>query len=260
VAAPKAKMSPRGPEDKLFADPRRPEVSYAPYTEAVDLYYEELNRIAAPGGLRVCDIGGGAKPLLSLKRIGRQELDYVLLDIDPEELALAPEAYEKLQGDILAPGTVERLLAQGGPFDLVTSRWAAEHMSDGAAFHRNVFSLLRPGGAAVHLFPTLFALPFTVNRLLPDRLSKGMLFGVTDRVSKFPAHYSWCRGPTDAQLARLRGIGYEVERYVGFFGHGFFAPLAPLDAPYRRATGWLLRHPRPALTSFALAVLRRPAN
>ena len=258
MAAPKDHMRARAAEHRVQTDPRRPEVQYAHHTAVIDLFHDELNRITDPGGLRVCDIGGGANPLLNVRRIGRQDLDYVLLDIDAEELAAAPEEYEKLQGDMLAPDTVERLLAQGGPFDLVMSRWAAEHMRDGRAFHEHVFSLLAPGGVAVHLFPTLYAVPFTLNRVLPNRLSQGMLFGMTERAVKFPAHYSWCRGPTAAQLTRLRGLGYEIDRYVGFFGHGFFAPAPPLDAAYRRVVARLLAHPRPALTSFAMAVLKRP--
>ncbi len=245
---------------QLTADPERPEVAYGRYTAYFDLFNKELARLTAPGGLRVCDIGGGAHPALKLERIVRQQLDYVLSDIDEEELAMAPTEYSKVCGDMLARDTAQRLLDQGGPFDLVVSRWAAEHMRDGRAFHENVFSILRPGGVALHLFPTLYALPFTVNKVLPDRLSRGLLFGITDRNVKFPAHYSWCRGPTRRQLERLRGLGYEVDRYFGFFGHGFFRGVPPLNALYRRTTDWMLRHPRPALTTFALPVLKRPAE
>ena len=251
-------MAARAAKHPLVADARRPEVQYAHHTAVIDLFHDELNRITDRGGLRVCDIGGGAKPVVNVRRVERQALDYVVLDIDEKELALAPAEYEKLAGDILEKDTVERLLAQGGQLDLVISRWAAEHMRDGRAFHEHVFSLLRPGGLAVHLFPTLYAVPFTVNRVLPDGLSDRMLFGMTERTVKFPAHYSWCRGPTSAQLARLRGAGYEVDRYVGFFGHAFYQRLAPLEALHRRAVARLLRHPRPALTAFALAVLKRP--
>lgn len=258
MATPDTDASARAAKHPLVQDPRRPEVQYAHHTIVLDLFRSEVARRTERGGLRACDVGGGAKPLLSPRRIAHEEIDYVLLDIDPEELALAPQEYEKVEGDILQQDTVERLLEQGGQFDLVMSRWAAEHMRDGRVFHEHVLSLLRPGGVAVHLIPTLFALPFTVNRLLPTRLSQGLLFGITERTVKFPAHYSWCRGPTRGQLARLRGVGYEIDRYVGFFGHGFFAPVPPLNAAYRRFVKMLMRHPRPALSSFALLVLERP--
>jgi len=258
VATPNVDASARAAKHPLVQDPRRPEVQYAHHTRVMDVYEEEIARCIEGGGLRACDVGGGAKPLLSAARIARKQIDYVLLDIDAEELALAPPEYEKVAGDILRADTVERLLAQGGHFDLVMTRWAAEHMRDGRIFHEHVLSLLRPGGVAVHLFPTLFALPFTINRVLPSGLSQRLLFGTTDRTGKFPAHYSWCRGPSDRQLARLRGVGFQIERYVGFFGHGFFAPVPPVNAVYRRFVKELMRHPRPALSSFALVVLRRP--
>ncbi len=260
MATPNADASARAAKHPLVQDPRRPEVQYAHHTISLDLFRGEVARLTDAGGLRICDVGGGAKPLLSAQRVAGKAIDYVVLDIDPEELALAPPEYEKVQGDILQRETVERLLAQGGQFDLVMSRWAAEHMRDGRTFHEHVLSLLRPGGVALHLFPTLFALPFTVNRLLPTGLSEGLLRGVTERTVKFPAHYSWCRGPTHRQLARLRGVGYEIDRYVGFFGHGFFAPVPPLNAAYKRFVKELMRHPRPALTSFALVALERPRD
>jgi SAM-dependent methyltransferase len=250
----------QGAGAQLTTDPARPEVAYGRYTAYFDLFNKELARLTAPGRLRVCDIGGGAHPAIKLERIVRQELDYVLSDIDEDELAMAPAEYAKVRGDMLERDTARRLLDQGGPFDVVVSRWAAEHMRDGRAFHQNALSVLRPGGVALHLFPTLYALPFTANKLLPDRLSQGVLFGITDRSVKFPAHYSWCRGPTRRQLARLRGLGYEIDRYLGFFGHGFFRGVPPLNAVYRRATDELLRHPLPALTTFAMPVLKRPAD
>ena len=58
----------------------------------------------------------------------------------------------------------------------------------------------------------------------------------------------------------MRGVGYEIDRYVGFFGHGFFAPVPPLNAAYKRFVKELMRHPRPALTSFALVALERPRD
>ncbi|HXB15088.1 MAG TPA: class I SAM-dependent methyltransferase [Solirubrobacteraceae bacterium] len=244
----------------VVPDRARPNVQYAPSTANYDIFNAEVAKVTAPHGVRVCDLGGGSNPALSVRRIVRQELDYVIVDIDGAQLAKAPPEYSTLEGDILERGTVERLIEQGGPFDLVFSRWAAEHMRDGRTFHENVYALLRPGGAAVHLFPTLFAVPFTINWLLSDRLSRLLLFTMTERASKFPAHYSWCRGPTHKQLARLESVGFEVDRYVGFFGHGFFQRLPPAQAAYRRLADALVRHPVPLLGSFAVVVLKRPES
>jgi SAM-dependent methyltransferase len=235
-------------------------VSYAWVGDAEGLYREEIDRAIAAGARRICDVGGGASPALRLARIEKEGLDYVVFDVSGGELQEAPEGYETFEGSILDDAAVAALLERHGPFDLVVTRWAAEHMPDGRHFHANVYRLLAPGGRAVHIFPTLYALPFLVNRLLPDRTSWALLLKAYEgRTKKFPAYYSWCRGPSARQLARLRSVGYEIERYVGFYGHGFYTAVEPVAALHRRIVRWLVGHPVPALTSFAVVVLRRPS-
>jgi len=209
---------------------------------------------------RLCEIGGGAKPLLSLDLTGRAAVrDYVVTDVSAEELAKAPDGYEKLVADVTR-GHVEGL----GSFDLVVSRTVAEHVSDPAAFHRTVFDMLASGGTAMHFFPTLYEPAFVVNRVLPEALADAIVQRIqTNRArggsnEKFPAYYRWCRGPTRRQLARLRGIGFEVEEYVGVFGHGYYHPLAPADRLETALANVLARHPLPSLTAYAWVALRRP--
>src|SRR5271166_2674096 len=182
----------------------------------------ELGTLMAQGARRFCDVGGGANPIVSTRKIEQLGLEYVLLDDSAEELEKAPAEYRKFQGNILDAGRIRTLLDDGGPFDVVASRWTAEHMPDGRAFHEQVFAMLRPGGAAVHLFPTLYSPPFLVNRLLPDSLAAGILnrSGRGGRTSeglhaKFPSYYSWCRGPGRRQIERLESVGFTVERYTG---------------------------------------------
>ncbi len=235
-------------------------VAYGWVGDAEGLFREEIDRVLGDGARRVCDVGGGASPAVRLARIEKEDLDYVVFDVSGGELNEAPEGYATFEGSILDDTAVAALLERHGPFDLVVTRWAAEHMPDGRHFHANVYKLLAPGGRAVHIFPTLYALPFVVNRLLPDRASWTLLLtAYQGRTKKFPAYYSWCRGPSARQLARLRSVGYEVEHYVGFFGHGFYRRLGPLAALHKRVVTWLVSHPSPTLTSFAVLVARRPA-
>jgi SAM-dependent methyltransferase len=211
------------------------------------------------GARRVCDVGGGARPLLHLPQIERYGVDYLVLDESLEQLEKAPAGYQRAQASILDRDAMARLVAERGPFDAVFSRWTAEHVPDGERFHRQVYELLRPGGVAIHMFPTLYALPFLVNRLLSPSMSSGVLFRVCpQRHAKFRPYYSWCRGPTRRQLARMRSTGFALERYTGYFGHAFYRRIKPLAAAERAFTGVMLEHPQPALTSFALVVLRRP--
>ena len=212
-------------------------------------------------GGAICDVGGGANP--QLDPVARRESRYVLLDIDPGELAKAPDDVERVTGDIASPGF--EAFAQ---FDLVLSRTVAEHVADPRAFHHNVHSLLAPGGVAVHFFPTLWALPFVANRIFPEALAERLLLKLQpERVShgtagKFPALYHWCRGPSPQQLRRLTSVGFTVKRYVGFFGHDYYRRVPWAGPTLNR---WedhkarvLTRHPHPALTSYGLVVLQRP--
>jgi hypothetical protein len=233
-------------------------VAYGPLALADRQFWGELHRLMDVGAKRFCEVGGGDRPAVQLKQIGELELDYVVLDISQEELDKAPRGYRLFAGDVLDRERVSELLDEMGPFDVVLSRWAAEHMADGKLFHRAVRDMLRPHGTAVHIFPTLYATPFVFNRLLDSRLSAAILARTQpERRSKFPACYSWCRGPTRRQLGRLSELGYSVESYVGFFGHNHYRRIRPLDAVHGRFVEWQLDHPHPLMTSFALAVLTR---
>jgi SAM-dependent methyltransferase len=204
----------------------------------------------------ICDIGGGTRPTLPADYVSNNGLQYSVVDISPEELDKADPRYRKIVADICAPD-----LAVSGGFDLVCSRMLAEHIKDPRTFHRNVHRMLRVGGIALHFFPTLYAAPFLVNRLLPERLTQGLqqCFAPRDTVlgKKFPAYYAWCRGPTRRQIRRFEKLGYSVLSYRGFFGHNYYAKLAALHGVQDRVTRFLLRHPVPAMTSYVHVVLRK---
>ena len=53
-------------------------------------------------------------------------------------------------------------------------------------------------------------------------------------------------------------MGFSIERYTGYFGHAFYRRIKPLSAAESAFVGVMVDHPLPALTSFALVVLRRP--
>jgi SAM-dependent methyltransferase len=221
-------------------------------------YGKRLERLIDDHGLkRVCDVGGGANPVLPLEFVQSRGLHYTVLDISQEELDKAPAQYSKLRVDILAEE-----LPNVGSFDLVFTKMLAEHVPSGERLHANIFRLLRPGGYAVHFFPTLYALPFVINRLIPERLASKILDVIAPRDrhqhDKFPAYYSWCRGPTKAMIRRLTGIGYEIIEYQGLFGHGYYKRIPLLRPLHERAVRYLLKHPIPQLTCYAFVVLRKP--
>jgi SAM-dependent methyltransferase len=207
----------------------------------------------------VFDLGGGANPVLSPEFIARHGLRYVVADASAEQLALAPDSYEKAVLDMSAPEA-----AAPAACDLAISRYVLEHVADPEVFHRNVARLLTDGGRAAHFFSTLYALPFTLNRLLPGAVGRrlaGLSIPVREtdgREEVFPAAYRWCRGPSRSQLRRFEGLGFEIEEYVGYFGHIYYKRVPALQALEDRLARSLVRHPVPALTSFARVVLVKP--
>jgi SAM-dependent methyltransferase len=207
--------------------------------------------------MAVCDVGGGANPFVATRERGALALDYTVVDVDAGELAKAPRDVRRVHADVADVDAPET-------FDLVVSRQLAEHVRDPAALHASIYRMLKPGGAAVHLFPTLWTVPFVANALLPERLSERILLRLqpnrrrSGRLGKFPAYYRWCRGPTRGQIHRLEGLGYRVERYTVAFGHGYYRKAMPLQR-LEDAKGRLLRRfPVPLLTTYAVVLLRKP--
>lgn len=245
----------------MLSDPSgAPLVLAAPSRVLMDAYgplLVDLTRRTSP--VSVCDVGGGRNPQFSLEEIDSLDVAYTVLDISSSELAAAPAGYETLEVDIcaVAPELTDE-------FDLLFTRMLLEHVDDGRQAHESMIRLLRPGGLAVHLFPTLPAVPFVVNRVVPEAIADRLLdlFAPRDRTrnDKFRAYYSWTWGPTARQLERLRSVGFEVVAYVGGFGHGYYQRIPGIRtfAPYAwnvaRERGW------PLCTSFALVVLRRPTE
>jgi ubiquinone/menaquinone biosynthesis C-methylase UbiE len=217
------------------------------------------NQVEEHQACKICDVGGGANPVLPLQFINKNQLDCTVLDISSTELEKAPKGYKKLVQDIEAEDFIPT-----EQFDLVITKMMAEHLKNGRLFHKNIFCMLKPGGVAVHYFPTLFALPFLVNKLIPEWLSSMLLDILLPRdryqLGKFPAYYSWCFGPTPTMLRMLTEIGYEIDMYKGLFGHTYFARIPILRDLHRAYTQYLVRHPNPYLTSFAQVVLRKPGK
>jgi SAM-dependent methyltransferase len=218
-----------------------------------------LNKlVVSPEVKTICEVGGGANPAIPLNVIEKYGLNYTLLDISPEELAKAPKEYDKIQADISSP-----TFNLDGKFDLIFSIMLAEHVPNGHLFHKNVWNLLRDGGHAFHLFPTMYAVPFMVNQLLPEDLSKKLLEVLvphrqdSDKL-KFPAYYSWCRGPLKNQENKFNSLGFAVEEYIGFFGTpAYFIRMKPLQLLDEWVSSILIKYPQPLITSYAHVLLRK---
>lgn len=219
-----------------------------------DLVVDWIQRL---GAVDVCDIGGGRNPLLSPEQVGELGLRYTVLDISQGELDLAPPQFDTVCADI-AGETFDTENA----FDFMFSKFVAEHVQSGERLHRNVFRALKPGGVALHYFPTLYCVPFVVNRIIPETLGSRILDVVLprdrSREEKFPARYSWTRGPTDRQLDRLQTVGFEVLEYTAGFGHDYYRRIPMVRSVAERWFRTAERHEWYTFSSFAVVALRKP--
>lgn len=205
------------------------------------------------------ELGGGANPTLGLTQMVGRPFELTVLDISPAVLECAPPDVETMCVDLCAeePPIRDR-------FDVVFSRMLCEHVRSGRIFHQNCFAALRPGGYAVHFFPSVTALPFALNRVLPMSLSEGLLQSFFPararggRYDKFPARYSWCVGPTPAQIDRFRSVGFDVVSSQVGVGHGYYDGIPGLRSLERAKTALVLRHPSPWLAGYVVVVLHRP--
>lgn len=178
---------------------------------------------------RIVEIGGGRDPLFTPAEIARLGVEMTVNDISADELAVLPKGYRTACFDVA--GDIAGVADMRGRFDLAFSRMVFEHVADGRRAWSNLYELLAPGGVALAFVPTLYALPFVINLLLPDKLAAGivkMLFAnrTDEEDPVFPARYSWCF--TDHRLDRmLSAVGYREVAVLPFYGHDYYE-LFPL--------------------------------
>jgi SAM-dependent methyltransferase len=121
-----------------------------------------------------------------------------------------------------------------GRYDLVISRMVMEHVRDAARAWANMANLLAPGGVALAFHPTLYAQPFVINWLIPERLTAPVLkLFFSDRHDgdspKFPARYDLCIANPAVVAARALA---RFER--AFLGRPLFPAFAWREVRERR--------------------------
>jgi SAM-dependent methyltransferase len=173
---------------------------------------------------RILELGGGRTPSFQPDELAPNIASYTVNDISAEELALTGPDYQTALFDVT--GDVSRF---AGQFDVVFSRTLIEHVRDGRKMHRNVLALLRPGGVAFHLAPTLYSPAFVINKLLPESVSRSVLTAFfphrRSEKPKFPAFYDWCLGNRSKMERMLRDVGYGEVELRNFYGTNYFRKI-----------------------------------
>lgn len=195
------------------------------------------------------ELGAGRYPSFRISEMPATIRSYTVNDISEAELALLPEGYRKACFDVSGDASNFR-----NTYDVVFSRFLAEHVPDGPAMHRNVFSVLREGGTAFHLIPTLYALPFVINKLLPEKLTHKLLEKLSPRRAispKFPAYYSACYANPGKMERLLRGIGYREVEVTPFYGHFYYEKIPGLKEIHEQFSALAASRDWTSLASYA---------
>jgi 2-polyprenyl-6-hydroxyphenyl methylase/3-demethylubiquinone-9 3-methyltransferase len=172
----------------------------------------------------VYDVGGGKAPYLSVETKRKLGVTVTGVDIDPNELAAAPQgAYDAtICGDICH-------LEGNQDGDIVIAVSVLEHVRDVSAALNAISTFLKPSGKALLFVPSRTALYAKLNLLLPERIKRRILEmvlpGSLSRMG-FKAYYDRCTPSKLAKLARDNQLMVDtVNRYYFSPYLMFFFPL-----------------------------------
>jgi SAM-dependent methyltransferase len=231
---------------------------------AWDHYERTVLDLARHFGLsELCEIGGGRDPLFTPGRLITEGLSLTVNDIDQLELDFAPRGLKTARFDIA--GDLSEPDARRASYDLMFSRMVFEHVDGVEQAWANCHRLLKPGGVALAFIPTLWAPVFTVNHLIPERLSRRIVHALYPARRdgggdpKFPALYDQCYSASRRIAPMLARAGFADTHIQPFWGHGYFERLPVLrdaDALFNRIAAridWRL------MTTYAYIVARKAA-
>jgi SAM-dependent methyltransferase len=209
---------------------------------------------------RLIEIGGGRDPLFTVADIDSLGVEMTVNDIAGGELAALPHGYQTACFDVA--GDISPVANLRGTFDFAFSRMVFEHVADGQRAWANLYELLAPGGVALAFVPTLYALPFFLNWLLPDKLAAAIVKAIfrhrtDDADPVFPARYSWCIADEARMNAMLSAIGYRDIVVQPFYGHGYYRYFPIIRDMHERFTGLARQHDWRKLASFAYIAARK---
>jgi SAM-dependent methyltransferase len=187
---------------------------------------------------RMMEIGGGRFPLFNPVEIAPFDVEYIINDVSPSELARAPSEAGKVCFDIASTNATE-IDALADTIDLTFSKMVFEHVSDALQAYKNIYNLLSQGGICLNFHPVLFSLPFLINYLAPTAPAERLLQKLSPKRNrneepKFPAKYDCCR-VSECLRNTLLSIGYRQVWQLPFWFHEYFVKF-----PGLRECDWMI--------------------
>jgi len=180
-------------------------------------------------GMSVYDIGGGKHPVVD--RANKKDLGLRItgLDVDPGELAQAPEdCYD----DVCCCDIAD--YRGSGAADLVICHATLEHVRDNAKAMAAIASVVRPGGTVAIFVPSRHAAYARLNVLLPEKVIHKMLDFVcpsTRGSHGFRAYYDKC------SIREFRALGHEngleIVSIYPYYVSGYFGAFFPAYVIWR---------------------------
>jgi SAM-dependent methyltransferase len=177
----------------------------------------------------IWDVGGGKHPFVPLESKLAMELQVVGVDIDGEQVSLAPAGFY----DDTVVADIQRFHGPGCA-DVVVCQALLEHVANVEYALASLNSILRSGGTALIFVPSRTALFAQLNRLLPEALKKRLLFSLlpsSEAIGGFPAFYDRC---TVAELREIANrCGLDVVEQRVYLQSSYFSVFAPLHIAWR---------------------------
>jgi SAM-dependent methyltransferase len=196
--------------------------------------YLVADKIDSTGkGLTVIDIGGGKEcPYYQFTKSAADQ-NIIAVDIDESEIRQNPNCRDK----VVCDAATKNLPFADASVDMITSRSVMEHLHDNEAFLSNCHKALRDGGYLINTFPCRWA-PFAIiNKLLPDRLARLLLYYFHPEwrdACGFKVFYNHCSYGEMRALLEARNfdvVHYELRYYQAIY-YDFFVPLYLLMLAY----------------------------
>lgn len=154
---------------------------------------------------RVTDVGAGAAVPYSKERSHEDGAYIIGLDVASEAMAKNPDLDERRVADIVA----SPLPFSDGELDMIVSSSVLEHLENLENFVNESARVLRPGGLFIHVFPSRYALFAVLNRTLPHRISRSLLYFFHPQVigvQGFKAYYDHCYATAYCRLLTKHGF------------------------------------------------------